>query len=167
MGAFQVDLSSRPSPITVSVGAASFELEHAWMDAHERSRVIDAIEMGLESAMRVAFAKITGWQGVVGPDGAPLPFKVRDAEGRETSNLEKVLARIPYLDQLVLFFSLLAANGVRFVRMEASLAPHLEDPSQAAQIVRRVDDFFRSRGATPAAPATPSPSGAILPGRSA
>lgn len=164
---FQVDLNARPSPITVTVGTERFELEHVWMDAHERARVIDSIELGLESAMRAAFARFVGWNGVVGPDGAPLPFKVRDTEGRESCNLEKVLGRIPWVDQLVLFFSLLAANGVRFSRMEVSLAPHLEDPSQAAEIARRVDDFFNRRGGMPAAPVTTSPNAAISPARSA
>lgn len=164
---FQVDLNSKPSPIEVSAGAASFTLEHSWMDAYERARVIDAIDLGIESAMRIAFAKITGWHGVVGPDGAPLPFKVRDREGKETTNLEQVLARVPFVDQLVLFFSLLASNGVRFARMETSLVPHLDDPALAAEIGKRVDDFFRSRGATPAAPVTSSAAGGMSAGPSA
>lgn len=166
---FLVDLNANPGPIPVRAGSSTFQLHHRFFDAYERGRVVDMLQIGIEAAMLAAHQKIDSWTGVTDAAGTPLPLKIKHPDGREESNLGLVMGRIPFAEQLAVFFRQMAVNGVRFNSkvMRKTVQQYVEDEKAVDAFVEDIESFFGSGVTPPAAPSGVSASSATSPTPSA
>ncbi len=166
---FIIDLNTKPEPIPVRVGAATFHLHHRFFTAYEASRVIDCLQIGLESAIMASHHAIESWSGVKDASGVDIPMKFKHADGREESKLDVVLGRIPFIEQLAVFFRQLAVNGISYNEavMRETVRKYMKDSKCVDAFVEDIDLFFSRGRSAPAAPSGSSSGTATSPAPSA
>ena len=84
----QLDIYKIPEPLQIGEGKTAFRIRLRRFSGSDVAAIIDAISTGSLDAISAAISRIIiGWEGVAGPDGAPLPFE-EEKEGVTVKNLD-------------------------------------------------------------------------------
>lgn len=144
---FNLDVT--PEPIQVRIGDEEFTLQHRYMSASERAASVEAIGRSLGLAFTIVMDFITGWMGVTKLDGTPISFSKQGEDGKLGNNLNAVLGRLPWMEQLKILFKVYAANGVRFARIRSLISDYVDDPRQLEEIAKELAPLASPSGGGP------------------
>ena len=161
---FTFDLTAMPEPITVKCPGGDFELFHYYLNADERADAVTALgSEGLRGAQDALWPKIYTWKGVNKPDGSPQEMIRKIDEGQEISFLRDVMARVPWVTQIVTVFKQFALNGVSLTRIRPTLEAFIDDKAELDKIAAELTDFFKRHAGRPGGTSTGSCSTATSP----
>lgn len=94
----KIDIISPPPPLTFGEGDQQFKLHLKRFTAEDRAVIVDSLlarENNIALTNRAIERVIETWSDVYDEGGSPVPMKVTDDDGNESSNLGKFLGAIP------------------------------------------------------------------------
>lgn len=144
------NLQAVPPPILVRVGGEEFKLHHRFLTAVERAAAIDSFSRGLSSATAEWWSYLLTWEGVTDEQGAPIAIAFIKPDGTEDrSNLDKVMGRVPFIEQVKTLLIQVAMNGVHIRKLHAVIADLVNDDAEADRLIGEIDPFFAKSASEP------------------
>lgn len=102
-----------PPPLEFGEGDQAFKLHVRPPNTIDRAGVLDAMAGGsFVGIQRMIESLITGWDGVCGPDGSPIPFEGTTPDGATGKMFSRVMGFIPLTLQFEIVAGVLAFVGV-------------------------------------------------------
>lgn len=143
------DIKNNKAPdIVVKFNGEEFKLVHRYLTGIERAAAVDSFNNGLGAAMVEWWSYMLAWSGVEDMEGVPLHMVFVHPDGKEDrSNFDKVIGRLPFIEQIRILLIQVAMNGIHLRKLKTIIRELVSDETEAERLIGEIDPFFLNKAA--------------------